>query len=91
MNLIITTNHAHQAGGYSPLCNAAALAFKHQFPNMEDVKFFNNRITALRDGYPVRFQVSTFSPKDHLDLIFGMKESVICTLKALPVLVTEMV
>lgn len=91
MDLIITTYHAEKAGGYNLPVNAVAIAFQMQNPDMENVRVHNNRLTAFREGYPVRFKVNGFTPNKHSELFAGKVQAVTCTLEALPVLQSEIV
>jgi hypothetical protein len=90
-SLVITTYHVQKSEGYAIPNNPVAIAFAIAHPEMTNVQVTHNRLTAIRDGYPVRFQVIGYSTKDHLDLVHGRRQEVVCLLRVLPVQMTEMV
>jgi hypothetical protein len=90
-SLVITTYHVQKSEGYSIPNNPVAIAFQLENPDMYNVKVINNRLSAIREGYPVRFQVIGYTPKDHLDLVHERRQTVTCLLRVLAVQATEMV
>lgn len=86
MRLIITTYHVSQSEGYtSNTTNPVAIAFRMDHPDMDDVQVHNNRLTASREGYPVRFQIIGYNAEVHKRFLAGSLHTYECELKPLPV------
>lgn len=90
MRLIITPYHVNQSEGFMATKNhPVAIAFRMEHPDMEDVKVHHNRLTAIREGYPVRFLISQYTSRDHRLFLEGKIHAMTCSLKALPVPLTR--
>lgn len=82
MKLTITTNDCLTSDGYYKAIEKA-FSFTNRWAT--DVAAKNGRIDAKREGYPVRFSINGFTPRDYQDLMYGSKIICICELAALPV------
>ncbi len=87
MNIIVTTNDCLKSSGY---IETVMRAFKAQNQWAEDVEMVSYaRLTCTREGYPVRFAIKNFTLGDYRNVMYGTKESHICTLTPLPVPLTS--
>jgi len=90
MRLIITTYHVEQSTGFTSTTeNPVAIAFRMDHPDMDDVKVHNNRLTASRQGYPVRFLISGYTADIHRRFLSGQIHTHVCDLKSLAVPVLQ--
>lgn len=86
MELIITTQHVSLSEGFMSTTNhPVAVAFRQNNPEMENVQVQHNRLTATREGYPVRFLITHYTVKDHRRLLLGHVTTIPCTLEPLAV------
>lgn len=91
MRLIITTHDCQNSNGFTASINPVVVALQSAQPTLENIEFHNGRITATKEGYPVRFAVKNFTTKHYRDLMYGQVSASSCLLEALPVPVTRMV
>lgn len=85
MNLIITTEDCKLSKGFIGTKSPIAIALQTAHPEYENIEVHHNRISAERDGYPIRFAVQGFGTQQYRDLLYGTTRQCICTLKPLPV------
>jgi hypothetical protein len=85
MKLTITTHDCKTSDGFAALVNPVVVALRFAQPSLENVEFHNARITATKEGYPIRFAVKDFTSRHYRDLMYGQKQGHTCTLEALPV------
>lgn len=89
MKIIITTYHVSQSAGFtSPTENPVAIAFRMDHPDMDNVRVHNNRLTASREGFPVRFLISGYTTAVHKRFLAGSLHTVECELKSVAVVPT---
>lgn len=90
MKLTITTYDCKLSQGYISQENPVAIAFKRAQPNMDYVKTAHGRLTAYREGYPVRFLIKNFTVADYRKLSHTENGSHECILEPLPVSINEL-
>lgn len=90
MKLIITTNDCLTSKGFTSVKEGpVAKAFRFTNSWAEDVSVENNRLSAKKEGFPVRFAIKGFTVRDYRDLMHGSRQSCICELVPLPIPVTS--
>jgi hypothetical protein len=86
MNMTITTNDCLNSNGFN---DTIANVFNSKNKWAENTTVSHGRLTTSKEGYQVRFVINGFGIKEYKDLMYGTKESCICTLVPLPVPVTS--
>ena len=90
MKLTVTMYHASTSAGYTSRTeNPVAIAFKFLEPTMENVEVHNNRLTATKEGFPIRFLIEGYTVQHHQKLLAGKAESYVVNLKALPIPISQ--
>ena len=88
MKLTITTTDCKSSDGFH---EAIKTAFAYSNLWATDIVVKHGRIEAKREGYPVRFAINGFSPRNYQNLLYGTEKSHTCELTALPIPVSSAV
>lgn len=91
MRLIITTHDCKTSNGFAAVKNPVVVALQFAQPTLENIEFHNGRITATKEGYPLRFAVKNFTTTIYRELMYGKIQGATCMLKALPIPVGKVI
>lgn len=90
MKLVITTQNCISSGGFISSNNPVVVAYQRDNPDAENVTSSSgNRLTAWKDGFPMKFQVKDFTVEAYRKLMDHEKESHVCELVAIPIPLTS--